>query len=138
MFIFDCRFWAGLMLITACTNEHLEPSNLEDIPQVIFQYIDIQSPVADSAYVANDTVWMEGLIVYELGLHGYQINLYNTTRDTVVYFDESHIHADTIPFSHFWVNDVDTISMMDLSISAVLDHDGKTETEHVHFQCLPL
>lgn len=118
----------------SCT--HDVEDNPPDPPVVVEFSID--EPTPDSIYYLNDTVHIHGSLRFDNGLHGWMVELYNISTDSIMYTEEVHDHANELEFSTWWVNDVVDHSDMELTIGAITDHDGGVEEKVVHFHCMPM
>lgn len=98
----------------------------------------IMEPVNMSTFHLGDTIHIHGNITYAPGLHGYKLEIYNTSADTTVLSKEEHAHGSSIDLHEMWVNDVTQHSDMQLIVTAEISHDGMSVTDTVHFHCHPM
>ncbi len=100
---------------------------------------DISDPVAGTMYGKGDTVFINGMISYDVEMHGYEINIINTSNNDTVVFNK-HAHSDSKMFHihEHWVNNVSGHSNMTLSIEALTDHSGASQTKEISFHCHPM
>jgi hypothetical protein len=116
---------------TACKDD--EEASV--VPSVEFHF---SNPEANKKYGQGDTVFIMGMLHWENELHGYELRLTNTTKDSVVF--TAHAHEDTkmLNVSQIWINNVTEHSDMTLTIDALTDHDGAKQSKDIDFHCHPM
>lgn len=123
---------ASILLFTSCKKDE------ETTPEVTVTF-SITEPVAGTEFGLGDTVHMHVHITGSAELHGYEVNLINTSDgDTVVYENHLHDHGTSYSIEDFWVNDVDVHSDMVLQVKAFIDHDDNFKVKNVNFHCHPM
>lgn len=105
------------------------------IPQVEFN---VDQPTMGQMYGLNDTIYIEGSLVSDHQLHGYELFIRNKTADSVVFSAHGHEDMNTIHFIKIWINDVKHHSDMELVIDAFIDHEGTKQTKVIDFHCHPM
>jgi hypothetical protein len=127
---------AALMLATfavsSCKKDH--PHTTPDAATIT-----INSPAAGSNYSPNDTVKIKATITAEESLHGGDIFIRNLAdTSTAVFTTDFHTHGTDITIDTFWVNTLSGIAVnLELEITAIIDHDGNTQSKKVAFVALP-
>jgi hypothetical protein len=96
-------------------------------------------PEAGKMYGKGDTVFINGMVSFENGLHGYEVSLVNTSHnDTVVFNKHEHAHGNSFHIHEHWVNSVMHHSDMELRIEVQTDHTDKAESKTIKFHCHPM
>lgn len=127
-----------------CTDEgasNYNPDAKKDDGSCVFPEVEISftSPEAHTTYGLNDTVHIHGSVSYVEEMHGYHLQLVNTSvNDTVVYEIHNHDHMSAYSIHGMWVNNVTTHSDMELRITVEKSHDGESVTHVVPFHCHPM
>ena len=108
-----------------------------ETPTVQFNFT---NPIPGSMYSKGDTVFIDGMISFENGLHGYEVSIVNKSHnDTVVFNKHGHDHNTMFHIHDYWVNSVMHHSDMELQIEALTEHGGgKSETKTIKFHCHPM
>ncbi|MCB0735694.1 MAG: hypothetical protein H6608_09540 [Flavobacteriales bacterium] len=122
----------GILFISSCKKDET-PTPTDEATTTIT----ITSPEMHHTYMFGDTVVIHGMITSASELHGYEIELKNVSQDTVVLFKEEHAHSTEEHFDAMWVNDVTGHSDMLLTIRAIIDHEGTSESKTASFHCHP-
>ncbi len=117
--------------------EDKEP--IVDPPAPTVQF-DFTSPEDNKMYSKGDTVFIDGMMTFENGLHGYELSIINKSHnDTMVFNKHEHSHGNSVHVHEYWVNSVTHHSDMELMIEAHKDHSGDTkETKTIKFHCHPM
>lgn len=130
-------FQLSILAVSALGLISCEREVIQDDPAPTVSF-NMMAPLNMSTYHLGDTVHIHGDIQYQPGLHGYALEIYNTSADTVVFTSEEHAHGTSINIHEMWVNDVTQHSDMRLIISAEISHDGMTVSDTIHFHCHPM
>ena len=85
----------------------------------------------------GDTVHLEGKVVGDGELHGYQLQLVDILPAEILLSLNSETHKESYVFDEHWVNNVTLISNMKAVIVVELNHDGDLISKEVNFVCLP-
>lgn len=85
----------------------------------------------------GDTVHIEGTIIGNGELHGYQLQLVDILPAEMLLSLNSESHKESYVFDEHWVNNVTLISNMKAVIVVELNHDGDLISKEVNFVCLP-
>ncbi len=85
----------------------------------------------------GDTIHIEGTIVGNGELHGYQLQLVDILPAEMLLSLNTETHKESYAFDEHWVNNVTLISNMKAVIVVELNHDGDLVSKEVNFVCLP-
>jgi hypothetical protein len=85
----------------------------------------------------GDTVHLEGTVVGDGELHGYQLQLVDIISAEMLLSKNSETHALSYVFDEHWVNNVTTISNLKAVVVVEINHDGDLISKEVNFVCLP-
>lgn len=90
------------------------------------------SPTENYMYPLGDTVNITGRITANVEMHGYEIEIINTSDNNKQIF-YSHTHEDGVSFdvSEYWVNNVTSHSNLILTVTAILSHEMDSESNEV-------
>lgn len=124
----------ALLSVMACEDEVLPPDPNEREWTAEFA---IDDPISDRLYHSGDTVYMRGEVFNEEGLHGFMLQLTNTSNEQVVYHFVDHVHGNTLDFNHHWIAEVDEPSHMKLTVTVAVDHSGTEEYKDIEFEIRP-
>jgi hypothetical protein len=100
--------------------------------------ITIDSPVNGSIYHGGDTVHIHAHITADQEIHGWELSIVRLANNQLFFDAHVHEHGKVYTLDTFWVNHVTMHSDMVLKLSAVLDHEGKTESKTINFPCHPM
>lgn len=129
-----CFLVLGIISLTNCNKD--EPNNI-----IEEQYnITVEKPIEGQNFNLNDEVLIEGVVKGNFELHGYEIQLFNTSNnDSILYEKFIHTHGEEITISETWINNVSEHSDIRVEVSGLADHEGndrKTKTINIH--CHPM
>lgn len=100
--------------------------------------ITIDSPVNGSMYHGGDTVHIHAHISADQDIHGWELSIARVANNQVFFDAHHHDHGKVYHIDTFWINNVTMHSDMIFKLSAVLDHEGNTESKTVSFHCHPM
>jgi hypothetical protein len=122
---------ASLMLLSACQKDGsiaADPARLT---------VTISSPAPRQIFRSGDTVLMAATLRYPSQLHGYELKLTDSATGTIVYDIARHVHSDRFTISERWISTASVPSVIRLTLTASIDHEGGTASEARTFTVLP-
>ncbi|MBR9917529.1 hypothetical protein GYB29_07575 [bacterium] len=124
---------SGLIIFSSCKEDKKEDPKPEEIS------ITINTPEENATYGKNDTVFVTGSIEGPEELHGYMIEIINTSHsDSVVFEKHQHDHGTSFQIDEMWINNVSHHSDMQLKVTVYPGHEGDEKIETFHFHCHPM
>lgn len=99
--------------------------------------ITITGPVEHGYIHHMDTLQIRGTIVSVLDLHGYNISIRRTDTNSEVFYYNDHYHSNDKHLNIDWVCDQNATVELELTITALLDHEGNAAIKSVNFNCMP-
>lgn len=106
------------ILFNSCRKKSVPPEN----PSAVS--ISVASPQKGQVYHKGDTVNINFNVSYTTELHGYYVQLIDTTTLNVLYENAADIHNDHFSVQLQWVDTCSTAKNLQLIINANLDHVG--------------
>lgn len=85
----------------------------------------------------GDTIHLEGTIVGNGELHGYQLQLVDILPAEMLLSLNTETHKESYAFDEHWVNNVTTISNLKAVVIVEINHNGDLVSKEVNFVCLP-
>jgi hypothetical protein len=125
-------FFIGLLLMggaAACRNDH------EAEPEPLQATITLASPGEGDMFLANATVPIAGTITAPVSMHGYEITLRNKATNAVLFTTAGHGHGTTISFNEQWTNNVSSDAVVELEVTAILDHQDNRTSRKIIIHC---
>lgn len=100
--------------------------------------ISLSNPTEQQEFQNGATVNISGTITWNQAVHGYTLELINTSnQDSVLFLSEVHTHENAVPFDGSWVHDLQDTSAVLLRVTAIGDHQATvTETLTRSITCL--
>jgi major membrane immunogen (membrane-anchored lipoprotein) len=96
--------------------------------------IKISKPTEAQVFKKGDTVFISATADYISELHGYALNISDTTSKTT-YFDlDEHVHESTFAIDTFWVDTLSSGANLQLTFDVEADHDGNGSSKIIHFK----
>lgn len=122
---------------TSCDKEN--PEDADNQPQVMYMFVNIDSPTEGATYNFNDEVSINGNIEANFEAHGYIVRFWNTSNDDSLLFEtDGHEHGDNIPINASWTNNLTDTSNVRIEVTAYSDHQGSyTEKRELNVVCYP-
>ncbi len=117
------------IFISCKKNKEIAPSIEDDTK------IEIIEPKVDAEYESGSTVHINAHISSPVALHGYNWQIVDRNGGTILAEDESHKHEKELDIHEHWEwtgTSGERIAAR-LTITAIIDHDGKTVSESVDF-----
>lgn len=99
--------------------------------------ISIASPASKQIFHKGDTVKVNADVAYTEQLHGYIVTITNTANGVVVFETEGHSHSDHMAINETWVDTLNTSTELELTVTAVIDHDENLKNAKLIFNCQP-
>jgi hypothetical protein len=133
-------FVSGLMItlvLTGCNKDN--GTNVQQgAPEQLT--ISLSNPAENQEFQNGAPVSISGTITWNQAVHGYTLELINTSnQDSVLFLSEVHTHDNAVPFDGSWVNDLQDTSAVLLRVTAIGDHQGTiTETTSRNIWCIGL
>lgn len=87
----------------------------------------------------GETVSIKATAVSDQTMHGWTLDLVNTSAEPAdtVFHKHEHVHSTQFDISEEWTNNVTIHSDMQLTIRVAMDHDGNEMVKIVNFHCHP-
>jgi len=85
----------------------------------------------------GDTVHIEGTIIGNGELHGYQLQLIDIISAETLLSKNSETHALSYVFDEHWVNNFTDTATIKVLLEVELDHDGNKSLKEISVVCLP-
>lgn len=100
--------------------------------------ITLTSPANGTSFHSGDTILLTGSIASEIELHGYEVKLINVSdSNRTLYAADVHEHATSYALNHSIPLMVMDHSDLELTVTAVVDHDGNTQSKKLNLHCHP-
>ncbi len=99
--------------------------------------IDIMEPLVNDTISYNDTLHIEGAILGNGKMYGYNITLSNELTGEEYVKMTSDKKSKSYSFHEHWHNEVLDTTTLILNVETTLDHYGYTTDKHIHVVCLP-
>lgn len=125
---------AVISLAASCKKEDTQPE--DNTTTTSSPEISISNP-SEGDTVQAGTLHITGSISYTSEMHGYQVKLTNLNTSSDVLTSEEHSHGSSYTIDEAWTTNVSDTSNMQLTITAVKNHEGATVNKTVQFVCLP-
>lgn len=97
--------------------------------------ITLTSPAVGGHIHHNDTMQVRGNITSVKDIHGYHVKVVRNTDNSAVFSYEDHYHGTNKNLNVDWVCDLNENVQLKVTVTAILDHDGNTESKSVLIQC---
>ncbi|XZF13152.1 MbnP family protein [Chitinophagaceae bacterium MMS25-I14] len=91
--------------------------------------ITVLNPQDQQTISHGDTLHIDANITYPSELHGYEIQLTNTTTGEVLFDDDEHVHDDHFTIADMWVDTLNAPVTLQLKITVEIDHNGNEATK---------
>lgn len=100
---------------------------------------EFSNPKEGHKYPLGDTVHIAGKITAEMEMHGYELELINTSNNNEVLLYK-HAHEDAVEYliQDMWVNNITAHGNLELKITAVIDHEGTEASKTYYFMAQPI
>lgn len=121
--LFLALFGGIAMLSSGCHEEAAAP---------IFT---ISAPTDGQEYMLGDTIFVKGTITADVEMHGYAYELMRLSDSLVLLTSDVHDHGSSYSIDDFWVNNVTEHTDVQLTITAIIDHDGTEQSQTYQLHC---
>lgn len=92
----------------------------------VFISISLTSPTEAASFDVSDVVSITGSISADGTIHGYSVELINTSNaDSVLFLNDVHAHDEMLTISEAWTNNLSETSTVTVRITAYADHAGE-------------
>lgn len=123
-----------VLMAAACRKEkETTPSAVDGVT------IDIMSPTNNDILNAGDTMHIHAIVKSPVSLHGYSWRLINQTNGDILTEKSDHSHGKELTIHDPWPLEfaLSQPIQAQLSISVILNHDGKTANKNVNLTLNP-
>lgn len=97
----------------------------------------ITSPVNGAIYHNGDTVHIVADVAYPSELHGYEIEITDTSNGNILFTADDHVHTDHFSIDEHWVGSTLQPKGLRLRIITSIDHNGNKATKERYFSLQP-
>jgi len=118
----------GIILLSACQKKDhsgFDSSKLN---------IKISKPTEAQVFKKGDTVFISATADYISELHGYALNIIDTTSKTTYFDIDEHVHGSSFVVDTFWVNTLGSNANLQVTLDVEADHDGNGSSKIIHFK----
>lgn len=98
-------------------------------------HLTVQSPKADSVFGISDTIHIKAEISSEDEIHGYSLELWSNSLDSLIFRSQHHVHSNPVLIDTFWIGNQTTAEEMTLILTAIVNHEGLQVSDTVNFSC---
>lgn len=116
-----------LLLLASCQKDLTPESGTEDI------VIKVESPIEESLFQHNDTIFIRAEISYTGPLHGYTMQIIDTSTNAILYNYEDHNHSSGFHIDSYWINTLSESKKLKLVIDITINHNGDTKNYTRYF-----
>lgn len=99
--------------------------------------ITIDAPSVNAQLQADSTITIQGSATGNMELHGYVLEVTNTTTGAVIYTVEEHVHAESVTISKTFTHGLTVQTPLNLNVKVEYDHDGNYIEKNVQFNWKP-
>jgi hypothetical protein len=99
--------------------------------------ISIVKPIESQIFQKGDTIFIAASAEYLSQLHGYSLNIVDTTSKKSYFNLDDHLHDSKFNIETFWVNTLNENAILRLQLTVEADHDGHQKTKEVIFKVTP-
>src|SRR5688572_21795579 len=130
--------FSALFLMLSLVTFSCKESEETEIPHPLNEAtITILSPTEHEIVTAADSVHITGNITGKQTIHGYHLTIRKKSDNTELFTKKIHVHSTQIEINQKWAIDKNLIAsdMLELEVTAILDHDNHTANKKVSFHC---
>ena len=120
-------------VFTACKKDKNDDSDHTEFAGTIT----ITSPAENDTIVGGNSFVVTGTITGNMEMHGYQLQIFKTANDELVYEGSEHDHAEAFALNETITHSLTDTTALKLVVEAAGDHEGSTVTKEVHFTYIP-
>lgn len=92
------------------------------------------TPNENQKFLKGDTIHIQADITSDVSMHGYEILLYTSLKDTMIIAGK-HTHGQSIHVDEFWVVDRDAAQTVEIDMVALIDHLGNNLSRKRKVSC---
>ena len=99
--------------------------------------ITIDAPSVNAQLQADSTITIQGSATGNMELHGYVLEVKNTTTGAVIYSVDEHAHGESITINKTFTHGLTADTPLNLNVKVEYDHDGNYIEKNVQFNWKP-
>jgi len=99
--------------------------------------ITVSSPSENDTITGGTSFLVTGSIAANMEMHGYHVELYNSSDNSLLYENEYHEHSESFTLNETVTHALTAQTALKLKIEAAGDHEGSTVTKEVHLTYIP-
>lgn len=118
----------GIILLSACQKKDHSGFDSSKLS------IKISKPTEAQVFKKGDTVFISATADYISELHGYALNIIDTTSKTTYFDIDEHVHESSFVIDTFWVDTLSSSANLLLTFDVEADHDGNGGNKVINFK----